>query len=205
MVAGRSTARPAATDGRSALASAATDMPIFRPGPGPYALAIAMTAIRIGERLLEIGAGTPALFGALAAKVGLSGHAAGVSDQAAGADALKQAGAEAGALVDVEVASPASLPYDAESFDIVVVDATATPADAAATWLAEAYRVLRSGGRLIVVERTGRSRLFGLVQTRVAAAPAETIARALSDHASRPVRKLAERDGWRFTEGMKKR
>ncbi len=180
-------------------------MPIFRPGPGPYALAVAMTGIRIGERLLELGAGTPPLFGALAAKVGLSGHAAAVSDQAAGADALKRAGAEAGALVEVEVASPAALPYDAESFDIVVVDATATTVDAAAAWLAEAYRVLRLGGRLIVAERTGSSRLFGLLQTRTAAAPSETVARALSDNGYRPVRKIAERDGWRFTEGMKKR
>lgn len=178
-------------------------MPIFRPGPGPYALALAMTGVRLGERLLGIGSGTPALFGALAGKVGLSGHAAAVSDQASGAAALKLAGAQAGALVEVEIASPASLPYEGDSFDVIVVDATAPAADAAA-WLGEAYRVLRSGGRLVVAERTATSRLFGLVRTG-STAPAEAIARALAENGYRPVRKIAERDGWRFTEGMKRR
>ena len=79
-------------------------MAFFRPGPGPYALAVVMTGVRLGERLLEIGSGTPDLFGALAVKTGLSGHAAGVDDDRQGAAALTQAGAQAGALVEVEVA-----------------------------------------------------------------------------------------------------
>ena len=39
-------------------------------------LAVAMSGVRLGERLLQIGVDDPPLLGALAAKVGLSGHAA---------------------------------------------------------------------------------------------------------------------------------
>ncbi len=180
-------------------------MAFFRPGPGPYALAVAMTGVRLGERLLEIGSGTADLFGALALKTGLSGQAAGVADDPLGAAALKRAGVQAGALVDVEVASPDSLPYGTESFDLIVLDATATPIDKAAQWLAEAFRVLRAGGRLIVAERTGGFRLWGLFELRSSSGPANAVTRALETNGYRPVRKIAERDGWRFTEGLKPR
>ena len=160
-----------------------------------------MTAVRMGERLLTIGSGTPDLFGALAVKSGLSGHAAAVSDTERGAEALKQAGARAGALVDVERAAPAAMPHDRESFDLVVIDCTAMPIAKAGDWLAEALRVLRVGGRLIVAERTGGlSRLLG---ARFAGA-GDAAARLLETHGLRPARVIAQRDGWRFTEGLKR-
>jgi SAM-dependent methyltransferase len=180
-------------------------MAFLRPGPGPYALAIAMTGVRLGERLLEIGSGTPRMFGALAAKVGLSGHAAAVADDAPAAAALKQAGAQAGALVEVEVAPPAALPYDAGAFDLIVLDCTAMAVDKAADWLPEAFRVLRSGGRLIVAERVGGFRLWGVFEFRSSRGGADAVTRALAMNGFRPVRKIAERDGWRFTEGLKPR
>jgi SAM-dependent methyltransferase len=180
-------------------------MAFFRPGPGPYALAIVMTGIRLGERLLAIGSGTPAMFGALAVKVGLSGHAAGVAADPLGAAALKQAGAQAGALVAVDVAPSSSLPYDADSFDLIVLDCSAMPVDQGAQWLPEALRVLRVGGRLIVVERLGGLRLWGVLEVRSPRGDSGAATRALEIHRFRPVRKIAERDGWRFTEGLKPR
>ena len=39
-------------------------------------LPVAMSGVRMGERVLQIGIDDPAVAGALAAKVGLSGHAA---------------------------------------------------------------------------------------------------------------------------------
>ena len=177
-------------------------MPIFRPGPGPYALAVTMTGVRLGERLLEIGAGTPDMFGALAAKVGLSGHAAGVTATKEAAAALEAGAARAGTLVDVHVATPTSLPYDAEAFDLVVLDCTRMPLDEGSRWLHEAFRVLRGGGRLIVVERVGGFRLGGLLG---GAGAAEAATRALEATGLRPVRKIAQREGWRFTEGLKPR
>jgi SAM-dependent methyltransferase len=180
-------------------------MAFFRPGPGPYALALAMTGVRLGERLLEIGSGTPDLFGTLALKTGLSGRAAAVADDRPGAEALKQAGVQAGVLVEVEVASPASLPYHDESFDVIVLDATETAIDNSLKWLAEAFRVLRAGGRLIVAERTGGFRLWRIFRAGSSSSRAQTVIRAIEINGYRPVRKIAERDGWRFTEGLKPR
>jgi ubiquinone/menaquinone biosynthesis C-methylase UbiE len=163
-----------------------------------------MTGVRIGERLLYIGSGTPGMFGALAAKVGLSGHAAGIADSPAGAEALEHGGAEAGALVDVQVAPALALPFDPESFDLLVVDATASGVDGVAGWLGDAFRVLRQGGRLVVAERTGGIRLWGIMQVG-ARGGSDAAVKAVEQRGFRPVRKIAERDGWRFTEGLKPR
>jgi ubiquinone/menaquinone biosynthesis C-methylase UbiE len=180
-------------------------MPFFRPGPGPYALALAMTGVRLGERFLELGSGTPALFGALAAKVGLTGRAVGVAGDSNGARALERAAAKEGVLVEVQVA-PGPLPFDEDAFDLVVFDSTAGAIDARTPWAAEGFRVLRSGGRMIVAERTtatGLRALFG--GAPAPSGPANAAIQMLQMRGFRPVRTIAERDGWRFTEGMKRR
>jgi ubiquinone/menaquinone biosynthesis C-methylase UbiE len=164
-----------------------------------------MTGVRLGERLLYAGSGTPDLFGALAGKVGLSGQAAGVADSEASAEALKRGGAQAGALVDVHPAPGRTVPYDRESFDLVVLDCTRTPVDKGSQWLPEAFRVLRGGGRLIVVEKTGGFRLWGLIDAGSSGPRAEAATRALQATGFRPVRRIAQREGWRFTEGLKPR
>jgi len=175
--------------------------PIFRPGPGPFALALAMTSIKLGERLLYAGSGTPALFGTLAAKVGLTGHAAAVAEHPHDVAALQQAGANAGALVEVEQVAPASLPFDADSFDLVVVDAATGSLNHAGRWLPQALRTLRVGGRLIVVERTGGGLLGALFKS---AGKADAALYMLEASGFRPARIIADRDGWRFTGGLKR-
>jgi hypothetical protein len=180
--------------------------PIFRPGAGPYALAVAMTGVRLGERLLYIGSGTPGMFAALAAKVGMSGLAAGVASDKAGAAALEQAGARAGVLVEVRQAGAGTLSYDAESFDLVVLDEGAMQPRVAGAWLPDALRALRAGGRLILAERVGATGLRALFcgATSSSSPPRATVG-MLEMNGFRPVRVIAERDGWRFTEGMKSR
>jgi SAM-dependent methyltransferase len=182
-------------------------MPLFRPGPGPYALAVAMTGVRMGERMLHLGSGTPAMFGALAAKVGLSGRAAG-ADSESGAARLEQAAARAGVLVEVKVATPGSVQFESGGFDLVVVDCTAMSGDDARQWLPEALRTLRHGGRIIVAERPGGARrwrlgLWGLARAGSSGKDRSAVSRMLADHGFRPVRIIGERDGWRFTEGLK--
>ena len=66
-------------------------------------LPVAMSGVRMGERALQIGIDDPSLASAIAAKVGLSGHAAlAVNDDRTAAKA-RSAAATAGVLVDVLV------------------------------------------------------------------------------------------------------
>ena len=85
-------------------------------------LPITMTAVKMGERLLQVGLDEPSPATALAAKVGLSGTAAHVvNDEALGAR-IRTAAEKAGVLVDVRVVSTyRSLPFDDDAFDLVVM------------------------------------------------------------------------------------
>jgi len=163
-----------------------------------------MTGIRLGERLLYAGSGTPALFGALAAKVGLTGRAAAVGYDKAEVETLNAAGTNAGVLVEVTRMSPGAFPFEAESFDLVVVDATSGRIDEIDKWLGDAGRVLRLGGRLIVAERTVRGGLLGGLLKSGGSRKADAALRIVEARGLRPARIIADRDGWRFTEGLKR-
>jgi len=187
-------------------------------------LPVAMTGVRMGERVLQVGIDDPQLGGALAVKVGLSGHAAFVvSDERAAQKALAAA-AKAGALVDVKVSSLESLPFPERAFDLVVVNsmggllAVLAPA-VRANVLRELHRVLRAGGRVVTIESGTRSgfatagRAFTAHLARRKAAPylsrdSEFEKRggavaALQAAGFTPVRPLGDREGYRFTEGLK--
>src|SRR5262245_24628401 len=119
-------------------------------------LPVAMSGVRMGERALQIGINDPALAGAIAAKVGLSGHAAmAVADDRAGALA-QRAASMGGALVDVRITPLDALPFESDAFDLIVMHAGATvPAfsSASATGVfRECHRVLRVGGRIVIIE-----------------------------------------------------
>ena len=164
-------------------------------------LPIAMSAVRMGERALQIGIDDPALLGAIAAKVGLSGHAAvALADDATAARA-RSAAEKAGVLIDVQVAPLHALTFATDSFDVVVVHAKsgwllALDDTARQGVLREAQRVLRGGGRLITIEGPSDA---------ARSATAGTTSDALQLAGFKATRVLAERDGYRFTEGLKPR
>ena len=170
-------------------------------------LPVAMSGVRMGERALQIGVDDRSLAGAIAAKVGLSGHAAFAVTNESKAAHARRAGEAAGVLVDVQTASLPALPFAAEAFDVVIVHAgdTSLPALGAAggvPTLREAHRVLRSGGRLLIIEGGARG-IAGLLRPRGRLLdPAATVA-ALGTAGFRAARPLAEREGYRFTEGLK--
>jgi ubiquinone/menaquinone biosynthesis C-methylase UbiE len=180
---------------------------LFRP-TDPHAFAVSMTGVKMGDRLLQIGCEDPNLFAATAAKVGLSGCACAVDDDTGRAQKARDAGAKAGVLVEVEVAPLSMLPYDADSFDLVVIRNRVSqmhPHERVGCLL-EARRVLRAGGRCVVVEHAERGGLGALFDRGYvdpiyrATGGAE---RALREEGFAATRRLAEREGLAFYEGLK--
>jgi ubiquinone/menaquinone biosynthesis C-methylase UbiE len=175
-------------------------------------LAVTMAGVRMGERVLQIGLGDVRLTARLAAKPGMSGHSALVVSDERTAEQARSAVADAGALVDLHVTPPHTLPFDDRSFDAVIVHGTAdalAPLDAAARTqvMRECHRVLRSGGRIVTLEAGTPTGLAALIRRSSSAdTPADATGgttAALQAAGFRPVRLLADRDGYRFYEGIK--
>ncbi len=174
-------------------------------------LPVTMSAVRMGERVLQIGVDDPAVASAIAAKVGLSGNAAiAVVDDRAAARA-HGAAANAGVLVDVQVTPLSSLPFDSDAFDLVVVHSVhgfVSSLDAGARLAAmdEWRRVLRHGGRVMTIEAgpaTGITSFIRHAPANEAYEASGGVVGALAAAGFKPVRLLAEREGYRFAEGIK--
>jgi SAM-dependent methyltransferase len=182
---------------------------IRKPRLEPFPLT--MAAASMGERVLQIGLDDPGLATALAAKVGLSGTATLVVDGESEAARAKRAAERAGVFLDVQVTPLDALPFENASFDLVVVHAMrgllpSSEQGTRAGVLREGYRVLRAGGRAIVIESAPRGGLAGLLRPQavdehyLASGGAQSVLKAAGFH---PVRTFAEREGYRFTEGLK--
>ena len=182
-----------------------------RPAANRDSIPVTMTGVRMGERLLQIGVDDPSLVATLAAKVGLSGTAAVAVDNERDANRARAIAAKAGVLIDVHVAPWSLLSLPESSFDLVVVQGTAgylaamTPENRVAC-LRQAYRALRPGGRLVVIEAAPRAGLGALLRGHAvnehyqAGGGAEG---ALKAERFNPVRTVGEAEGYRFTEGLK--
>jgi ubiquinone/menaquinone biosynthesis C-methylase UbiE len=171
-------------------------------------LAVSMSGVKLGDRLVVVGCGDPILIAQLALKTGLTGRACAVDDDAARVTSAARSVEREGALIETLTAPLTALPLDSESFDVVVLRDVlgSRGVHIRLACVAEAHRVLRPGGRAIVIESAARGGIGGLLQKRtldadyVESGGAE---RALADGGFRAVRQLAERDGLLFVEGIK--
>lgn len=171
-------------------------------------LQVAMTGIRMGERYLQIFCSDATLTSGLAAKTGLSGVAALSAADEKQAKRAEAAAQKAGALIDVKIASGANLDWPDDAFDMIVIDDTAglfssSARDARAALLQSIRRVLRDGGRVELIERISGGLLGGSPAVPVEYAQGGGPEGALRDAGFKPVRTLAEKDGFRFVEGLK--
>ena len=182
--------------------------PFARRGD-PYMLVLGMTGVKMGDRVVQIGCAHGGWMAAIASKVGLSGQATAIVPDTPTAARARKAASAAGVLVDVEVSSPTRLPVGDGAFDLAVVDDTGglvgtMRAEDRVAALRETFRALRPGGRTIVIGAAPRGG-FGALFTRAQSGPGFDAQPALQAEGFKSVRKLAERDGLIFTEGIKPR
>jgi ubiquinone/menaquinone biosynthesis C-methylase UbiE len=175
---------------------------------GREPLAIAMSGVRMGERLLQIGIDTPLVTSLLAAKPGLSGESSIVVVDEAMASQARRAVSETGALVNITVHALEAFPFDNGSFDLVVFHNRTGQLASHLTsqnrrGLEECRRILRSGGRIVVLEKGAPSGLTAIFRGRREQSHSENTIRALEAAGFRAVRTLSDREGYRFIEGLK--
>lgn len=181
-------------------------MALFRKTQPSEPLAVTMAGVRLGNRFLAVGVRDPGLITVLSAKAGLTGTACAVD---ADEDAVKKAAAAieaGGALADVTRAPWGLWPYDESSFDVAVVrDLLPTlTSDNRARCVAEMLRVLRPGGRAVVIEPAPRGG-FGALFTRQTVDPNyRGPLQALKDAGFAAIRELANSDGVLYAEGIKR-
>ena len=186
--------------------------PFARRGD-PHLLAVSMTGVKMGDRVAFIGCADGGRLAAVAAKVGLSGRAAAILPDDRAAGLARKSAEQAGVLVETDVASPAKLPLEAGAFDLAIVDDTASlfgtmTAEVRSEAVRELARVLRPGGRVVLIGAAASAGLSGLVKRTPSSPPFASSGEAnaaLSSNGFGIVRTLAEREGLVFVEGIKPR
>lgn len=181
----------------------------FRRTPPSDPLAVTMTGVKLGDRVLAVGVSDVKLIAALAIKAGLSGRAVVVDADDEKLRIAAPAIEREGALVEVARAPWGMWPFDSASFDLAVMrDVLMTlTSDVRANCVWEVLWVLRPGGRVIVIEPAPRAGLGAMIrrpsidQSYVDEGGATA---ALKAAGFAGVRVLAERDGLSFIEGVKR-
>lgn len=180
-------------------------MKLFRPGASPHQTALAMVGAKAGSAVVIIGAEDPAFSAEVALVTGLNGRTLIVVASADAQPRVEAAATNAGALVDIETAAPTSLPAADGAFDIAVVTGLAHISANLDEVVREAARVVRPGGRVVVIH----GRKVGGLKKLIGSAAAETdpagegIVGALSRAGLRGTRKLGSEEGISYFEGTK--
>jgi ArsR family transcriptional regulator len=175
----------------------------------PFMLLVGMTGVKMGDRIAQIGCAHGGRLAAIAAKVGLSGRAVAVAPDEASAARARKGAEQAGVLVELEIAPPARLPLEDGAFDLAIIDDTGgllagSSADDRVAAIRETRRILRPGGRVMIIGAAPRGGLAALF-TRAQAGPPFDPTPLLTADEFRSVRTLAERDGLVFVEALKPR
>lgn len=182
----------------------------FRKKDDVDPLPVTMAGLRLGDRLFVVGASNPELVALLARKTGLTGRACLVEPDAGRATRAAAAVESAGALIETITTSWGDVPLDANSFDVAVAPDVlfAMPPDVRTRCLADVFRVLRSGGRIVVIEPSGRGGGLASLLSRKSVESTYSeggAAEALTAAGFAAVRVIAERDGVLYAEAAKRR
>jgi ubiquinone/menaquinone biosynthesis C-methylase UbiE len=161
-----------------------------------------MIGAKSGDRVAVIGAGEPDLAAELALVTGLNGETTVVADAPGASARVEAAAVAAGALVAFLEAGASPLPFGSESHDIVVfLNLAGLDAATRAAALPDALRVLRPSGRVVLVDGTRRSGLFG--GPKVPRLEPAAVLAALATAGARAQRLLADVEGVAFYEARR--
>ncbi len=172
-------------------------------------LSVSMAGVKLGDRVLVVGASDAPMIAALAAKAGLTGRTVAADESEAVAREAERVALGEGALIETATAPLASLPFDDNAFDLVVLRdvISGRDADARDAVLTEAQRVLRPGGRCMLIDSTGTrggiAALFGGKDRAGALSGTDAVA-AFTACGFVAARTLAEREGLLFVEAVKR-
>jgi ubiquinone/menaquinone biosynthesis C-methylase UbiE len=176
---------------------------LFRSGPPPHQTALAMVGAKAGSTVIVVGARDPTLAAEIALVTGLNGRTLVVDPSGEERSRIEAAAASAGALVDVETAALTSLPLADGASDIAVITDLGD-ASSRDQIVREATRVVRPGGRVVVIEgkKTGGLRKLWTGGGSDVIAADEILA-LLGVAGLRATRLLGSAEGISYFEGMK--
>jgi demethylmenaquinone methyltransferase/2-methoxy-6-polyprenyl-1,4-benzoquinol methylase/phosphoethanolamine N-methyltransferase len=118
------------------------------------ALTVDQALLKPGETILDVGCGTGSVTIPAKQRVGQNGRAAGIDPAPEMITVARQKAGRAGQDIDFRVGVVESLPFPNDSFDAVTSSLMMhhLPHDLQVRGLAEIYRVLKPGGRLLIVD-----------------------------------------------------
>jgi ubiquinone/menaquinone biosynthesis C-methylase UbiE len=165
-----------------------------------------MAGVRLGVRVLILVGDDAELPSDVAAKVGLSGLVVAAAQSEQAAARVGERATRRGVLVETTVLT-ARVPYEDQSFDLVIADDRPKPAGQRTVQavLAEAFRVLKIGGRLIVLRAAPRVGVLHSRSEEVSEKLAASFLDTLSKTGFRAVREIATREKTTFVEAARPR
>jgi ubiquinone/menaquinone biosynthesis C-methylase UbiE len=164
-----------------------------------------MVGAKPAMNVLVVGEADPALAAEVALVTGLNGRTVVAAADERARSIVRTAADHAGALLDFETMTAGRLPFDSDTFDIAVLpQALSRRPDAHAMTTAEAARIVRSGGRVVVIEGERRSSGLALWRKATPHMSGDQIVSLLNAAGLIAVRVLGESEGVIYAEGRKR-
>jgi SAM-dependent methyltransferase len=163
-----------------------------------------MIGTRASDAVLFLGARDPSLAAENGTITRLNGRTVVVGQGAEAATRSEQAATKAGAILEFVDAPVTALPFEAEAFQIVVVQDLALGSADGVSTLAEAVRVLKPGGRIMLIFGEPARGVLGSLNPPPAPAT-EVVVTLLQRAGLIAARRLALTEGVAYFEARKAR